>query len=47
MYFKFKSEDLIVVSCYDFSEKETVTDALVISIDTKQFNDFLNNEGHK
>jgi len=47
MYFKFKSEDLIVVSCYDFSEKETVADALAISIDTKQFNDFLNNEGHK
>ena len=47
MYFQFKSKDVIAVSCYDFSEKLSFEDKLLIAIDTKEFNDFLNNEAHK
>ena len=47
MYFQFKSKDVIVVSCYDWSEKMSAADKLLIAIDTKEFNDFLNNEAHK
>ena len=47
MYFQFKSKDVIAVSCYDFSEKLSFADTLLIAIDTKEFNDFLNNEAHK
>ena len=47
MYFEFKSKDVIGVLCYDFSEKLSFADKLVIAIDTKEFNDFLNNEAHK
>ena len=47
MYFQFKSKDVITISCYDWSEKYSVSDKLLIAIDTKDFNDFLQNEAHK
>ena len=47
MYFQFKSKDVIAVSCYELSEKYSSSDKLLIAIDTKEFNDFLNNEAHK
>ena len=42
-YFKFKSGDLIEIACYDFNNllyKDSV-DKLTISLDTKEFNQFL------
>ena len=47
MYFQFKSKDVITISCYDWSEKYSESDKLLIAIDTKEFNDFLQNEAHK
>jgi len=35
----------ISVSCYEFTDEST-EEKLLISIDTKEFNDFLNNEAH-
>ena len=39
--YMFKSGDFITVECYDYSEKTSMTDALQVSINTKEFGDFL------
>ena len=42
-YFKFNNGDLIEIACYDFSKKlnEKYADKFTISLDTKEFNNFL------
>jgi hypothetical protein len=47
MYIEFESKDVIAVSCYEWSGELPFADKLLIGIDTKEFNDFLNNEAHK
>ena len=47
MYIEFESKDVIAVSCYEWSGEQPFADKLLIGIDTKEFNDFLNNEAHK
>ena len=37
----FDSEDLAVVACYDYSEESGYMDNLAVSVDTKEYNDFL------
>jgi len=39
--FWFDSEDVVVVACYDYSLKSGYIDNLAVSIDTKEYNDFL------
>ena len=39
--YTFKSGDFIAVECYDYSEKISMIDALQVSINTKEFGDFL------
>ena len=39
--YTFKSGDFITVECYDYSEKTLMIDALQVSINTKEFGDFL------
>ena len=45
IYFKFKSGDLIEIACYDFNDQpnKNLGDKLTISLDTKEFNQFLLN----
>ena len=42
-FFKFNNGDLIEIACYDFSKKlnEKYADKFTISLDTKEFNNFL------
>ena len=40
--FWFDTDDLISVSCYDYSLKSGYMDNLAVTIDTKEYNDFLN-----
>lgn len=42
-YFQFKSGDLIEIACYDYSDliNKDYDDKLTISLDTKEFNQFL------
>ena len=42
-YFQFVSGDLIEIACYDYSPivNKSAADKLTVSLDTKEFNDFL------
>ena len=40
------NNDMISVSCYDINETG-YSDAMLVSVDTAEFNSFLNNEAHK
>ena len=37
----FDSKDVVVVACYDYSEESGYTDNLSVSVDTKEYNEFL------
>ena len=39
-------KDMISVSCYDMNVSG-YSDILLVSVDTAEFNNFLNNEAHK
>ena len=37
----FDSKDVVVAACYDYSEESGYMDNLAVSVDTKEYNDFL------
>ena len=37
----FDTNDVVVVACYDYSEESGYTDNLSVSVDTKEYNEFL------
>ena len=39
--FWFDSKDVVVVACYDYSKESGYLDNLSVSVDTKEYNDFL------
>ena len=39
------NSDLVAISCYEFTDLSRIEE-LLISVDTKEFNDFLENEAH-
>ena len=47
VWFFFDSDDTILVSCYDWSEKLKKDDALKVAIDRKEFYDWLVNKAYK
>jgi len=46
IYFQFQSGDLIEIACYDYNDQidKSAGDKLTISMDTREFNDFLSND---